>query len=175
LLVKIADIQERRLLNPEAAFEAYGRALRVDPTNPDVIAHLDRLAEATIKWPELAALYEGELPNIHESRLQVETLLRTARIYEEETREVERAIAAYRKVSEIEPDRKEGLVALDRLYTRTQSWPELAEILRGEIRPASSEEEIIALNFRLAQILELAIQDLPKAVEAYQDSLNADP
>jgi golgin subfamily B member 1 len=175
LLMKVADIQERRLMNPEGSFDAYCRALNVDPTNADVIAHLDRLAEAAVKWPELAAVYEAELPNIQESRLQVETLLRIARIYEEETREVDRAIAAYRRVSDIEPDRREGLLALDRLYSHTQSWPELAEILRSEIRLANTEEEIISLTFRLAQILELAIGDLPKAVEAYQDILNADP
>ena len=163
LLTKIADIHERRLMNPEAAFDAYTRALQLDPTNPEVVAHLDRLAEATVKWPELAAVYEAELPNIHDSRLQVETLLRVARIYEEETRETDRAIAAYRKVADIEPDRPEGLQALDRLYTRTERWPELAEVLRGEVRLASTEDEIIALNFRLAQLQELAIGDLPKA------------
>ena len=100
-----------------------------------MVAHLDRLAEATVKWPELAAVYEAELPNIHDSRLQVETLLRVARIYEEETRETDRAIAAYRKVADIEPDRPEGLQALDRLYTRTERWPELAEVLRSEVAP----------------------------------------
>jgi tetratricopeptide (TPR) repeat protein len=175
LLAKIADLHERRLMNAEAAFDAHTRALQIDPSNPDVVAHLDRLAEATVRWAELAAVYEAELDKIMESRLQVEMLLRIARIYDEETHEVEKAIAAYKRVSEIEPDRKEGLEALDRLYTRTQSWAELSDVLRRQIRLASTEEEIISFTFRLAQILELALGDLPKAVEAYQDILNADP
>ena len=175
LLVKIADIHERRRVDVEHAFDAYTRAYRIDPTNPDVIAHLDHLADAAVKWPELAAVYEAELANIHDSALQVETLLRVARIYEEEMRDQTRAIAAYRRVTEIEPDRPEGLLALDRLYTQAERWPELAEVLRGQMRLAQTDEEITSLNFRLAQLQELAIGDLSKAVEAYQDILAANP
>ncbi len=175
LLGRIAGIQERRLINPDAAFDAWCRALRADATNPDVVAQLDRLADFAARWPDLAAVYEAELERIMDSRVQVEMLLRIARIYEEETREIERAIQAYKRVSDAEPDRKEGLLALDRLYTKTRAWAELAEVLRREIRLAATEEEIVSLSFRLAQLLELELGDLPKAVEAYQDILNADP
>src|SRR5204863_9773366 len=44
LLSYIAEIEERRLSHQNAAFEVYGRALRVDPNNQDVLAHLERLA-----------------------------------------------------------------------------------------------------------------------------------
>jgi tetratricopeptide (TPR) repeat protein len=175
LLAKIADIHERRLAAFDNAFDAYTRALRVDPTNPDVIAHLDRLSEVTGRWSDLAVAYEAEVERVMDSRLQVEMLLRIGRIYEEETHEVDKAIVAYRRVSEAEPDRKDGLVALDRLYTHTQNWAELADVLRREIRLADTEDQIIELTFRLAQILELAVGDMPRAVEAYQDILNANP
>src|SRR6185436_9874916 len=149
--------------------------LRIDPGNAEVIAHLDRLSEVSGRWADLAAAYEAEVDKVMDSRLQVEMLLRIGRIYEEETHEIEKAISAYRRVGEVEPDRKDGLVALDRLYTHTQQWPELAEVLRREIRLADTEDSIIELTFRLAQILELAVGDLPRAVEAYQDILNANP
>lgn len=175
LLVNIAQIHERRLNNFDAAFDAYVRALQADPTNAEVIAHLDRLSEVTGRWADLAAAYEAEVERVMDSRLQVEMLLRIGRIYEEETREVDKAISANKRVSEAEPDRREGLVALDRLYTGTQQWPELAEVLRREIRIADTEGQITDLSFRLAQVLEVAVGDLPKAVEAYQDILNANP
>lgn len=175
LLAKIATIQERRLSNPDAAFDAFRRALAADPTNPDTIAHLGRMAEATARWSDLAALYEEQIPHIAETGGQVDMLLRVARLYEEETGEVDKAIASYQRVTELEPERRDGLVALDRLYNKTQRWPELAEVLRKEIRLAATEEEIISFTFRLAQVLELALNDLPGAVASYQDILNADP
>ena len=62
-------------------------------------------------------------------------------------RETDKAIAAYRKVVEIEPDRREGLAgAGSPVHPQPSSWPELAEVLRGEIRLANSDEEIIALQ-----------------------------
>ena len=175
LLDLLAKIHERRLNDFDAAFDAYCRALRVDPANQDVIAHIDRLAESSGRWVDLAAVYDAEIDRILDSRLQTEMLLRLARIYEEETHDLDRAIATYRRVADAEPDRKDGLEALDRLYTRTERWPELADIVRREIRLADSDSQIIDLTFRLAQILEVALGDMPKAVEAYQEILNIDP
>lgn len=175
LLWQIARIQERQLNDFDAAFGAYARALAVEPANADTVAHLDRLAQVTARWSDMAALLEGQLDNIQETRLQVETLLRVARIYEEETREDDKAIEAYKRVAHIEPERRDGLDALDRLYSKAQRWEDLAEVLRKEIRLANTEEEIISFTFRLAQVLELALIDIPGAVECYQDILNADP
>jgi tetratricopeptide (TPR) repeat protein len=175
LLGMVADIQERRLSNFDAAFDAYCRAMRVDPANPEVIAHLDRMAEASGRWADLATAYESELERVMDGQLQTEMLLRLARVYEEETREIDKAIATFKRVAEAEPDRQDGLVALDRLYTMTERWPDLADVVRREIRLADTEARIVELTFRLAQIQEVALNDLPKAVEAYQDVLNIDP
>ncbi len=175
LLGIVAGIYERRLSNFDASFDAYCRAMRVDPANPEVIAHLDRMAEASGRWSELAAAIEAEIERVMDSQLQVEMLMRLARVYEEETREVDKAIATFTRVAEAEPDRKDGLVALDRLFTMTERWQDLTEIVRREIRLADTEEQIVSLTYRLAQILEVALGDLPKAVEAYQEILAIAP
>ncbi len=171
----IASIHERRRVDLDGAFEAYTRAFRLDPTNAEVIGHLDRLALATVKWGELAAVYESELANIHDSRLQVQTLLQVARIHEEELHEADKAIAVYRRVIDAEPDRMEALQALDRLYTRNKIWRELADVLRAEIRLSSSAELSTGLQFRLAQVLEVELGDLHRAVESYQEILAENP
>ena len=175
LLGTVAGIYERRLSDFDKAFDAYCRAMRVDPTNADVTAHLDRLADASGRWSELASAIEAEIERVMDSGLQVEMLMRLARIYEEETREVDKAIAAFRRVADAEPDRKDGLVALDRLYTMSERWQDLADVVRREIRLADNEDEIISLTYRLAQILDVALGDLPKAVEAYQEVLSLAP
>ncbi len=175
LLGTVAGIYERRLANFDAAFDAYCRAMRADPANAEVIAHLDRMAEASGRWSELASAIESEIERVLETGLQVEMLMRLARVYEEETHEIDKAIATYKRVADAEPDRRDGLVALDRLYTVAERWQDLADIVRREIRLADTEEQIVALTYRLAQILEVALGDLPKAVEAYQEILTISP
>jgi tetratricopeptide (TPR) repeat protein len=174
LFTRIAEIEERRLSHQSAAFEAYGRALHVDAGNQDVVAHLERLAAETNGWQKLARLYATELETTEDSRRRVDLLLRLARVHEEETGQADDAISYYQQVVAVEPDSKAALEALDRLYTRSQRWDELADIVRREVKVAGSDEEIVALTFRLAQIYELALLDMPKAIEAYRDVLAAD-
>ena len=175
LLSYIAEIEERRLSHQNAAFDVYGRALRVDPNNQDVLAHLERLAAETGHWAKLANLLASEIEKVDETRRAIDLLLRLARVYEEETGQLEEAIATYRRAIEADPDSKTALVALDRLYGRAQQWDELADVVRREIRIAPTDEDRIALTFRLAQIYELALVDMPKAVDAYREILTADP
>jgi len=174
LLTRIAEIEERRLSHQGAAFEAYGRALHVDPTNQAVVAHLERLAAETNGWQKLSRLYAAELEKSDDPARRVELLLRLARIHEEETDQADDAISDHRRVLEVEADNRTALEALDRLYSRTQRWDDLAEVVRREIRTGRSDEEIVELTFRLAQVYELALMDLPKAIEAYRDVLAVD-
>src|SRR5262249_48228666 len=82
-LARIADYYERCLDNAPQAFHAFGLALREDSQNEVTLGHLERLADATRAWGELAALYEAELAKLLEVSRQVEMLLRVARVYEE--------------------------------------------------------------------------------------------
>ncbi|HVZ74315.1 MAG TPA: tetratricopeptide repeat protein [Polyangia bacterium] len=175
LYARIAELEERRLSHQNAAFDAYARALHVDPSNGDIVAHLQRLAHETGHWPKLASLYANVLGRVEDPRQKVETMLRLARVYEEETGQLDEAIATYRQVVAAESDNKEALVALDRLYSHAQRWEDLADIIKREVRIAPTDDAIVALTFRLAQVYELALLDLPKAVEAYKDVLAADP
>jgi len=175
LLTRIADIEERRLSHQSAAFDAYGRAFRLDSSNLDVVAHLERLAAETNGWQRLARFYAEELEKSEDPRRRVDVLLRLARIHEEETGQAGDAIADFQRVVQLEPDNRVALTALDGLYSRSQRWEELAEVVRSEVRTGRSEQEIIDLTFRLAQIYELALVDMPKAIEAYREVLASDP
>ena len=175
LLHRIADHHERKLERPAQAFEAYGRAFREDSTNADTVGHLERLAAETKSWAGLVGLYEEELKKILDARGQVEMLLRAARVYEEELVELEKAITTFRRVIEVEQDEITAVLALDRLYQTTEKWPELAEILKREIRTAEEVTEIIGLRFRLGQLEEQALGDVASAIESYREILASDP
>lgn len=174
LLHRIADYYERCLEAPMEAFKAYGAALKEDSSNELTLGHLERLADATKAWDELAALYETELAKLLEVPRQVDMLLRVARVYEEELGQGERAIATYRRVLDAEAENRDAILALDRLYQATERWSELADVLRREIRLAPTDHEIIALQFRLGQLYEQSLRDVDSAIAVYDEILKAD-
>ncbi|HEX2570588.1 MAG TPA: tetratricopeptide repeat protein [Polyangia bacterium] len=175
LLHQIAQINEQRLQRAGRAFEAYGRAFREDSTNEDTIGHLERLGQEAGTWSQLVGLYEEELKKLLEPSRQIEMLLRAARVYEEELGELHKGIAALRRILDVDPDERTAILSLDRLYQATQRWPELAEILRREIRLAQSDEEIIALLFRQGQLQESELKDIDAALASYREILASDP
>ena len=177
LLSRIAEIEERRLSHQNAAFDVYGRALRVDPSNQDVLAHLERLADETGHWAKLATLLrrrdrEGRRSAPRRSTCCCASRASTRR----RPASSSEAIATYRRVVDAEPDNKDGArrarSAVSAAPSSGTSWPTSSAARSGSRRPTRT---IVALNFRLAQIYELALVDMPKAVEAYREILTADP
>jgi tetratricopeptide (TPR) repeat protein len=175
LLSTIAGIYERQLEKSQDAFAAFARALRLDSQNQDTIVNLERLAGDTRLWADLAQLYEEELTKILEAPRQIDMLLRLARIYEEELNASDQAIATFRRVLEADPENRDAILALDRLFFGREKWPELADILRREIRLAASDEEIVNLQFRLGQLYETALGDVENAIECYREILTGTP
>ena len=49
----------------------------IDPSNQDVLAHLDRLAGETGHWPKLANLFVSEIEKIEDPRRAIDPLLVT--------------------------------------------------------------------------------------------------
>lgn len=175
LLHRVGEYYEHRLDRPPAAFRAYYRALKEDNANDLTLGHLERLAEYTGGWRDLAELYAAEADKTLDVPRQVDLLLRLARLHEEELGQPEDAIGTYKRILEVEFDNRAAVMALDRLYTGSERWAELSDILRKEIQLAESDEEIISLQFRLGQVLEQMLGDLPAAIEVYRDVLTTDP
>ncbi|MCB9563808.1 MAG: tetratricopeptide repeat protein [Kofleriaceae bacterium] len=175
LLHRIASLQEARLDDLKAAFGAYARALKDDSGHELTLGHLERLAEATGAWAEVAALYGSEAEKSLEVPRQVDLLSRLARVHEQELGDVDKAIATYRRIIEAEFDNKPAVLALDRLYSGTQRWADLTDILRREIQLAEGDDEVVALQFRLGQTLEQALGDLKGAIDVYREILTTTP
>ncbi|MFH0899347.1 MAG: tetratricopeptide repeat protein, partial [Pseudomonadota bacterium] len=174
LLARIAEIHERRLGRWDDAFEALGRALHEDSSHEATLESLERVAATIGAFDRLAKLYEQELDKTLEVPRQVDLLLRLARICEEELGQPARAIGAYRRVLDVDAECQVAVLALDRLFEQAQRWEELTEILRRETRLAQSDEEIIAIEFRLGQVLEQNLKDVPAAVDVYREILAQD-
>ncbi|HEX2688314.1 MAG TPA: tetratricopeptide repeat protein, partial [Kofleriaceae bacterium] len=175
LLHRIATLYEQMIGNTGAAFDAYARALRDDSGNQLTLGHIERLAEINGSAGELARLYESLAEPVLDVARQVDLLSRLARVHEQELADIDKAIATYRRILEVEFDNKPAVLALDRLYSATAAWPQLTEVLRREIQLADNDSEIAGLQFRLGQILQDQLGDRKGAVEVYREILASQP
>jgi golgin subfamily B member 1 len=175
ILHRIAKLHEQMIGNAHAAFDAYSRALRDDAGNAETLGHIERLAAITGTWEPLAQLYGTEAARSMDVPRQVDLYTRLARVYEQELADIPRAIATLRKLLEVEFDNKPAVLALDRLYSATNAWPELTDILRREAQLAASDIEISELQFRLGQVLEAQLGDRKGAVDVYREILTTHP
>ncbi|HRI06204.1 MAG TPA: tetratricopeptide repeat protein [Nannocystaceae bacterium] len=174
-LHQIAGIYERQLAVFEKAFDAYARALTIEPTNETTLAELDRLAGITGEWERLAALLAEQADNVLDPAVKVDMLLRVARIQENQLGAVEEAINRYRQVRDADPENEEAIANLDRIFTSLERWTDLVDNLRAQIESSDDENVTIEHQFRMAQVFQLNIGDLPKAIEVYREILNINP
>lgn len=175
LLHKIARHRELKLDDGRGAFAALGRAFEQDSGDERAVAELERLAGELSAWRELAALYERELARLADPVRQAELGLRVARVFEEELSEPERAIAHFAEVARVEPENRQAVLALDRLYVATQQYQPLVAVLRREIELAETDDEALALQFRLGRLHQLNLGDVASALECYREILTARP
>ena len=122
---------EAKLGNSEQAWEAYARAFTENPESTAAREALENLAAILDSWASLVTLYEGALggKKTLPPPLERELLLVVAVAYDEKLEKSEKAVEYFRRAQAIEPEDASALVALERLYTRTERWSDLIDTL----------------------------------------------
>ncbi|MCB9569168.1 MAG: tetratricopeptide repeat protein [Myxococcales bacterium] len=174
-LHQIAGIYERQLGAFDKAFDAYARALQVEPTHTATLEQLNRLAEVTSEWERLSGLLSDLADNVLDPAIKIDMLLRGAIVQEVSLGQIEEAIARYQQVLELEPENEAAVRELDRIYSGLERWSDLVDILRRQIMAADDENEAIEHQFRMAQIFQVNMGELAQAIEVYREILNINP
>lgn len=176
LLHRIARLHEEMLTDHQSAFDTYARAVQCDIANEESLSNLERLAMAVSRWRDVAALYDQELDKLAEDPARfVELASRLAQIFETQLEDVENAIGRYRRVLAVEAENQPALAALDRLFTATERWAELVDILKREAEIGPGPDEILEFKYRLGHVYQTRLSDLASAIAAYKEVLGAAP
>ncbi len=181
LLARIAELQGSELLDPDAAFQTWRRALSVLPSDPRVREALETLIEASQRWEDAAAVWQEGLQatDPSDTALQDDFMMRLARLYEQQLADPEQATRWYRELLDKDPSNlemaKPAAEALGRLYEAAGDWVNLIGILRQEVEWADDGERRKSLLYRIAEIQETALEDTSAAIETYQELVDFDP
>ncbi|MBP7288872.1 MAG: tetratricopeptide repeat protein [Nannocystaceae bacterium] len=171
----VAQIHERQVGEFDKAFAAYARALALDPQSENTIAQLERLAEVTSEWEKYAQLLSEQAAAVADPLVKVALLGRLAQTLELRLGNVDGAVERYLQILAIDPEHRESIAALDRIFSNSQRWPELVENLQRQIAITGDEVEVIELYLRMGQIYHYSLGASDKAIAAYREILNLDP
>ena len=177
MLHQLAEIYEIQLEDPPSAFGAFARALPLDVRHEGTLGSLERLAEQTDGWREVASRYDIEVEQRKEESPEdiVHLAKRSAIVNEIQLDDVDAAIERYQLVVDIDPADVAAIEALDRLYEQTERWDELALTLKKEAAIATTPEDVLNLQFRTGQIYQNQIGNVDSAIQQYREIIAAAP
>ena len=174
LLLRIGGL-EQNLGDAEGAWEAYASAFGEDATSLSAREALEDLAGGLDRWAPLVKLYEAALKKKLAPALERELLLVVAVAYDEKLEKSDKAVEYFRRAQEILPEDASALVALERLYTRTERWPDLIETLRRKADLVTDPIERVAIRVRIATVWEEMLANAEEAISAWNEVLSESP
>ncbi|MBO6939656.1 MAG: tetratricopeptide repeat protein [Deltaproteobacteria bacterium] len=175
LLTKTAAVYGEQLGDQDKAFDAYAEAFREYPRSEQTLGQLEMIAMSQESFPKLVELLSNLAASISEPDLARSLWLKTAMIQDTQLQDVDGAVAAYRKILDIEPADSEVLLALEELFRRTERWKDLVSVLRRRAEQAHDPEEQENLLVQMAAIHDEFLEDPETAITVYREILELDP
>jgi len=172
--LRIAGIDDR-LGDVDQAAQAYYKVLAIDPADAEALAALEQLFTRTQRWQDLVGVVERRIEQTSDAKERDALYASMAQIYDERLGRPEDAVAAYKKVLELDPGNERALKALDDLFTRQKMWSELAENLEAQLALAATDDAQLALMLRLAALREREMGMIDVAIEGYRQVLERAP
>lgn len=174
-LYQAAQIEEDLLGHKDPAISVYLKALEIDPEDIRSLDSLIRLYLELSRWQDLLVVYTKKADLVFDVFEKKSILYQVGAVYERELGDVDKAIDSYAQVLELDPDDATALGRLDALYQTTENWPELLSVLTHQQELCDDPNEAIALFYRIAELYEQKLDDIPRAIELYREILTRDP
>lgn len=175
ILAKSAGIHDEKLHDPRAAIEKNEAILRIDGGNLPAVKALERLYRDERLWDRLISVIQHHLGLVTDRKEQVALEVAVGEVWWKEMSRVDRAEAIFNHALQLDPESREAVSALGRLYERSGNWNLALDMLRREARIASAAKDAVQVHVRMGKIFEEMMQDLANAKEAYGRALQLDP
>nr|HEX4312425.1 tetratricopeptide repeat protein [Kofleriaceae bacterium] len=178
LMLVLANVIEKEQGDVDRALDMNRAILEIDSGNEQALDALERLYLGKSSFDDLLHVYEKklDLSNDPDERVAIQTKI--GQLYEDEVKDDHKAIAAYQSILDAAGDEASALRSLDRVYLRNALWKELADVLGRQLTivgPDDDKPAHVELKYRLGQVKEQHLSDVPGAIECYRDILDLEP
>ena len=147
------------------------RAHERRPDDPLVLEALSDALSGAGRSAELADVLERRAAlAVDDPDTRADALLELSRIHEEDLGDTEAALDALSRAFDATPAREEVVQGLQRLYRKTERWPELRSVLERAFDSASGPDRV-RLGTELGRLLRGPIDDLASARRAFESVL----
>ena len=170
-----AKYYDSQLDNSEKAIEAYNHVLASDPQDPAPSPRWSRsTADSSVGMPWWGCCApKSSCPSIPRSRSRCTARWRR---FTKRCSVVPRTrCPASRKSWLSNPASDEALRGLDRLLARLERWTDLADNLQQQLALGDSQDVVVPLKLRLAELREKQLDEVAGAVEIYREVLEFEP
>ncbi|MBA3541986.1 MAG: tetratricopeptide repeat protein, partial [Deltaproteobacteria bacterium] len=174
LWVKIGRWYSDHLSHLEYAIHSVQQALRIDPSHTGALSAIGELQRKRGSWSELIETLQRHAAVETDKPKKTELYIQLAELLERQMQDVPGAIHAYQQATVYDAQSRNALVALDRLYRRTEQWEPLIDVLTRRAALAQDEQEVIKFRLEIGQIWDLRLFNAGQAITAYQSVLDVD-
>jgi len=155
-----------------AALAAYRRALAYEPASTELIGRVDELLREQGNPRERVALYRAALERNPDAARRRQLYHSIGVVERYELSNPEAAIGAYRRALGDDPTDHAAHVALVELFTETEAWSDLCDVLEAHLEHAATPEEARRTRAHLADVA--AAHGEPERAAVHARTLLAD-
>src|SRR5688500_8918105 len=178
-ILELATVAREHMGDRDRAAELLHQALGVSPTHEEALArYVDHFRERR-DWRGLIDLCEFRLDNAREAGAEPDELVRQleeiAQLAELRLGDIDRAIGAWDRIAEYEPDSPKVAEARRRLTARSKMWQQLVASLEQEVANATSLEHRTAVLKKMAQTFRERQIDPRRTIELFEEVITNTP
>lgn len=172
ILMQVARVYEEQLADITRAEAIYRRVLELDASDADLALPaaraLERVYVAGGQFDKLADMLRTQIRLEENPETRQALQGRLGALCENELGDLAGAIAAWSARLEENAADGDALVALDRLYERTERWRDLVSILERRQERSENQDERQALMRRAAEVLASKVGEPTEAIDVWR-------
>jgi tetratricopeptide (TPR) repeat protein len=154
ILVPLATVTWRKLDNLDQAELYFRRVRKAEPTHPALMEFYRDYHTRRGEIPQLLALFAQTQKAEADPEKRIRIGIEMAELAEQRPQSAEKAIDIWKGLLRMQPGLSEAVTALRRLYTKTEKWNALLEMLKDDLEalPKDATEEKIARYLEMIPI-----------------------
>ncbi|HEY0880727.1 MAG TPA: tetratricopeptide repeat protein, partial [Archangium sp.] len=174
-LRELARVQEQKLGAKSVAFLQYCRALQLIPHDDELREQVERLADETGSYEELAAVYEEVADAVPRGPLAERLYLTLARVQDTKLDEPAAAEASLRRILEFDPTNETALERLGSMFARRGQNKEYVVSLEQKLEAAGDIERRKEILREISRVYDEQMNDPGEAEHALVRALELEP